>query len=259
MTRLLDRRQDVLLDLAIAAMSDLDAGRSVWRRMVVEVGAGLDATLGAVFDVSWPDGVVRVLQVWPAWAEGVTATTAENRAYPLIRHYGLHRDDSPRTLSEVPDEYRWHTSPRYAAMREQFGAAPRHVVAPLRVSTGPIRLFGFGRPGRDFDAYERDHLRRVQRILILLDRHIETVSTWRESASATQRVNSVEALADNHITPRELAVLSLLADGQSVGTVGRRLGISPRTVTKHQENMQRKLGTRDRLTTVLRAQRLGIV
>ncbi|MGW3069074.1 response regulator transcription factor [Streptomyces sp. NPDC001130] len=39
----------------------------------------------------------------------------------------------------------------------------------------------------------------------------------------------------------------------------RRLGISVRTVHKHVENIYRKLGTRDRLGTVLRAQRLGLV
>jgi len=41
--------------------------------------------------------------------------------------------------------------------------------------------------------------------------------------------------------------------------IARRLAISPRTVTKHLENLYRKLGTCDRLTTVLTAQRLNLV
>lgn len=42
-------------------------------------------------------------------------------------------------------------------------------------------------------------------------------------------------------------------------SIGRRLGISERTVHKHIANVYRKLGTRDRVSTVLRAQRLGLV
>ena len=54
-------------------------------------------------------------------------------------------------------------------------------------------------------------------------------------------------------------MLALLADGLSPHEIGQRLGISPRTATKHQENLQRKLRTRDRINTVLRAQQMGLV
>ncbi|GLZ28025.1 hypothetical protein Lesp02_02150 [Lentzea sp. NBRC 105346] len=65
--------------------------------------------------------------------------------------------------------------------------------------------------------------------------------------------------ADLGITPRELDVLQLLCEGLTADAIARRLDVSARTVTKHQERLYRKLGTSDRLTTVLRAQRLGIV
>ncbi|WP_367658021.1 response regulator transcription factor [Streptomyces sp. TG1A-8] len=51
----------------------------------------------------------------------------------------------------------------------------------------------------------------------------------------------------------------LLADALTADSIGRRLGISTRTVHKHVENLYRKLGTRDRVGTVLRAQRLGLL
>jgi DNA-binding NarL/FixJ family response regulator len=62
-----------------------------------------------------------------------------------------------------------------------------------------------------------------------------------------------------NLTPRELTVLELLADGLVAEAIGRRLSISTRTVNKHLEHVYRKLGTSDRLTSVLRARSLGIL
>jgi DNA-binding CsgD family transcriptional regulator len=61
------------------------------------------------------------------------------------------------------------------------------------------------------------------------------------------------------LTPREHDVLGLLCEGLSAVAISRQLGLSSRTVTKHQERLYRKLGTSDRLNAVLLAQRLGIV
>lgn len=60
------------------------------------------------------------------------------------------------------------------------------------------------------------------------------------------------------LTPREQEILVLLAEGLTARAMARRLGLSPRTVNKHQENLYRKLGTSDRLSTVLSGQRLGL-
>jgi DNA-binding NarL/FixJ family response regulator len=51
----------------------------------------------------------------------------------------------------------------------------------------------------------------------------------------------------------------LLGQGLLAATIARRLGISPRTVNKHLENIYRKLSVRDRLTAVAVAQSSGIV
>jgi DNA-binding NarL/FixJ family response regulator len=61
------------------------------------------------------------------------------------------------------------------------------------------------------------------------------------------------------LTPRELTVLTLMAEGLTAAAIARRLGISPRTITKHQENLYRKLGTSDRLGAVLRGLDLGVI
>ena len=47
------------------------------------------------------------------------------------------------------------------------------------------------------------------------------------------------------ITPREREILGLLAEGFTTHQIGRRLGISPRTVETHASKLYRKLGVRD--------------
>src|SRR3954454_5643251 len=55
------------------------------------------------------------------------------------------------------------------------------------------------------------------------------------------------AAKETRLTGRELAVLGLLGDGLTAAVIGRRLGISTRTVHKHLEHVYSKLGTGDRL------------
>jgi DNA-binding CsgD family transcriptional regulator len=61
------------------------------------------------------------------------------------------------------------------------------------------------------------------------------------------------------LTARETAVLALMAEGLIAVAIARQLGISPRTVGKHVENIYRKFGTQDRASAVLRAHSLGLL
>jgi DNA-binding NarL/FixJ family response regulator len=67
------------------------------------------------------------------------------------------------------------------------------------------------------------------------------------------------AVAEFDLTRRERQILVLLGEGLTARSIGRRLELSPRTVAKYQQRIYRKFGTSDRLTTVLRAQRLGLL
>ena len=55
------------------------------------------------------------------------------------------------------------------------------------------------------------------------------------------------------LTPRELEVLSAIADGDTNKTIARRLGISLHTVKFHVESVFRKLGARTRTEAVAKA------
>ena len=61
------------------------------------------------------------------------------------------------------------------------------------------------------------------------------------------------------LTSREQATLNLLAESLTAEAIARRLGISAGTVAQHLASLYRKLGTNDRLETVLRAQHLGLL
>lgn len=68
-----------------------------------------------------------------------------------------------------------------------------------------------------------------------------------------------EHAADLRLTPREQAVLGLLAEGGTAAAIARRLMISERTVHKHLEHVYAKLGVSDRLSAVVRAELLGVL
>jgi two-component system, NarL family, response regulator YdfI len=61
------------------------------------------------------------------------------------------------------------------------------------------------------------------------------------------------------LTPRELQVLRLLADGWTIRQTASRTGISPRTVESHVTKLYRKLGVHTRMQAIARAASLGFI
>lgn len=66
-----------------------------------------------------------------------------------------------------------------------------------------------------------------------------------------------ETLED--LTPRELEVLKLLAEGLPNKTIAFRLGVTEHTVKFHVNAILRKLGAQSRTEAVVRATRLGLI
>ena len=61
------------------------------------------------------------------------------------------------------------------------------------------------------------------------------------------------------LTPRELEVLQLLAEGLANKTIAQRLAISEHTVKFHVNAIMSKLGAQSRTAAVVRATRLGLI
>ena len=67
------------------------------------------------------------------------------------------------------------------------------------------------------------------------------------------------ARLDGTVTAREREILGLLADGLTMRQVGRRLGISPRTVESHVAKLYRKLEVTSRVQAVAKGAALGLI
>jgi two-component system, NarL family, nitrate/nitrite response regulator NarL len=82
----------------------------------------------------------------------------------------------------------------------------------------------------------------------------EFAATLLPTARESSLAQPVETL-----TPRELQVLRLMAEGQSNKTIARQLGISEHTVKFHVNAILGKLNVQSRTEAVVRATRLGLI
>ncbi len=74
-----------------------------------------------------------------------------------------------------------------------------------------------------------------------------------------QDVEARDARMLNGLTERELEVLTHVADGATNAEIGHDLGISPKTVARHRENIMAKLNLHSRTELVKYAIRKGII
>ncbi len=165
-------------------------------------------------------------------------------AHPLTRAYQRNHSPIPLRLSDLPATRR--PVPAYG------GTGMSHVlVIPLAIAPHRVSAIALLRAGLDFSAADVQLAGQLQPILGGL---------YAIRARLTPcHPGPVGADTGIPITERELAVLNLIADGLIAAAIARELGISPRTVSKHIESIYRKLGTHDRVSTVLRAQALRLL
>lgn len=78
---------------------------------------------------------------------------------------------------------------------------------------------------------------------------------WPEEELGGIEHDSASAL----LTPREIEVLALAADGLGGPELAQALVVSPTTINTHFKNIYAKLGVRNRAAAVAKAMRLGVV
>ncbi|MCD7442590.1 LuxR C-terminal-related transcriptional regulator [Streptomyces lincolnensis] len=175
--------------------------------------------------------------------------------YPFAGHYAHGPGRTPVTARQVVGAS-WSASPTARLLDDLMDVD--HVLGiPLPQSTTPITGCLVYRSGRDFTDDQVRLAERLQPLLAAVEQQRQLLQRWQRLATA--HGDTAEPVADLGLTPRETTVLLLLTDALTASAMGRRLGISDRTVHKHIANIYRKLGTHDRISTVLRAQRLGLV
>jgi DNA-binding NarL/FixJ family response regulator len=90
-----------------------------------------------------------------------------------------------------------------------------------------------------------------------IEPELEQAAVMALGRLATQAREGSEVQAS--LTQREHEILRLVSQGLTMRQVGRRLGISPRTVETHVVKLYRKLGVRTRVQAVSRAAQLGLI
>ncbi|GAA2425977.1 helix-turn-helix transcriptional regulator [Streptomyces macrosporus] len=265
MTRPRPSDYDRMLDLAVGVLEATDPDE-VWQLVVRELMRALNASVVVAKDVDWTpsSGAVAIWRGTERQAEPVDDLPLRHirAGYPFAGHYvGTPADRSPRTAAELAGGAAWLHSEAADVNRRLFGT--RHALGlPLpapRPGSSPVRGFIVHRDGPDFRAQERRYAGRVQPLLAAAASQRGLLTSLREAPGPPDVPAPVARAAGHDVTPRELTVLLTLAEGLSATSMARRLGISVRTVHKHLQNLYRKLGTADRLETVLRAQEMGLL
>lgn len=178
-------------------------------------------------------------ELWP--------TAAQVRAHPIARYHAESGDHSPVLMPQV------------LAAGFHLDAQSREIMRDLRISDQQLSIpvgagseyDGWVLVAEDrFDEGDVEKARTIQRLVAGLDAHLRTLAL-------VDQVRAADADAPA-LTARERVVLGLVAEGWTAEAMARRLGISHRTVHKHQEHLYRKLGASDRLSAVLAAQRRGL-
>jgi DNA-binding CsgD family transcriptional regulator len=164
----------------------------------------------------------------------------------------LRRPGWARDVLDVPD-YEHHRLHRAVCA----------VLGSLAGSDGLVLVLDDLHLADDHSLALLDHLvrRGPSTPIVLVLAHDPRLGTPRLLDLHSERIAPVVALpvAAHRLTQRELTVLAVLAEGLTADAIARRLEISPRTVHRHLQHLYRKLGTTDRLATVLRAKSLGLL
>ncbi|MFJ8843114.1 response regulator transcription factor [Streptomyces cyaneofuscatus] len=250
-----------MLDVAVEVMS-AETPECVWPLLTAELLTALDGELIVVKEVPWTrdEGsvVIRSPEPLPAVGTGDDSVQAYIRSgYPFIDRYGATADWTPQSAARVVGARTWRNSPTADALRQAFGT--RHVFGLPLPQRGPhVSGFLVHRSGGDFSRHDERYAARVQPLLKAATAHRSLLMALHASSGSARRRQANHALAAP-LTPRETNVLHLLATGLTAEVIGRRLGISPRTVHKHLNALYRKLGAADRLSAVLRAQDAGLL
>lgn len=100
-------------------------------------------------------------------------------------------------------------------------------------------------------------IRRVARGERPVDPRLEQAAVLELGRFARQAREESQVRAT--LTPREHEVLVMMADGLTMQQIGRRLGISPRTVETHVAKLYRKLAVSTRVQAVARAASIGLI
>jgi DNA-binding CsgD family transcriptional regulator len=177
------------------------------------------------------------------------AVTESAGGHPVLRCYLSTLDATPLQVHDVPEAFADRRVMGAWLERASAWGAAAQVALPTYFAADGHRVFVLGRVD-PFTRGELSLLHVLHGLLVGLD---------RQTAALRSVAATVDTAQATRLTVRELTVLGLVAEGLTATAAARRLAVAEGTVHKHLQNVYRKLGVRDRLGAVLRAQHLGVL
>lgn len=226
-----------------------------WGAICEELGKQLDAPVTGHF--RWTaDGRGHVVAYpLPDWFDLPDVASRAARLHPLARHYAMTGATGPMSIDQVPALA--EPAARDYAVELREDAIDQHLWIPVHHGPRDVLVAGVCRPTDSFSA--SDHARAVvaQKVIVAVHAHSSALAQRLPVALSAEQRDA--ALGEVKLTPRQVAVLALAADGLTAVSIGRRLVISPRTVERHLQNAYARMGVRDRITAVRRAEQAGLL
>jgi DNA-binding CsgD family transcriptional regulator len=169
--------------------------------------------------------------------------------HPVLRFYLSTLECRPVQVHDVPARFADRRVMGAWLERASGWGAPAQMALPTYFAEAGHRVFVLGRAD-PFTRGELSLMRVLHGLLVGLD---------RQAAALRSVAATVDTARATGLTARELTVLGLVSEGLTAAAAARRLAVAETTVHKHLYNTYRKLGVRDRLGAVLRAQHLGVL
>lgn len=119
-------------------------------------------------------------------------------------------------------------------------------------------------PSRALAAGARGYITKASAPDVLLDA-IRAVAAGKRyigsdvAQTLALRATVTDSTAVKSLSAREFEVLGLLAQGDTLGAIAEKLGMSQKTVANHQSSIKQKLGTATSAQLILHALQLGLV
>ena len=170
--------------------------------------------------------------------------------HPLITWHMTVGDSRPSTNDRVPRGIVSDRERQPLIDLQKTIGCEQQLAINFRLSRCVYHSYVLARSGTDFTDEDLAVAGQIQRMVIGLDRQ---VGLYRR-LTGSDPCRGVDA----GLTPRELSVLALLAEGLPTQIIAHRLGCSPRTIYKHLERTYRKLGVSDRINALRIAQQWNL-
>jgi ATP/maltotriose-dependent transcriptional regulator MalT len=243
----------------------------LWRNDLLRASVLLELSTGS-FEPSPVDGLRRTLGTQPLLRDAPASATAPEIVEALIRVGDTNAaaellepfsDEAERIDQPYPQALALRCRAMLAAddaYEREFQRALEHHARDVNIFATARTRLAYGerlrRSGRRIDA--RRELNEAIGVFDSLDAHPWSERARTELRATGERVSARSPATNEALTPQELQVAILAADGKTNREVGKQLFLSPKTIEWHLGHVYRKLGisSRSKLVRALEERQL---